>query len=83
MIECENGALYTGYTTDIERRYQEHQQGNAKCRYTRSFKPIRLAAFWQYPSKSSALRAEKKIKRLTRLAKIQLLNQNQPPFLAK
>ena len=44
ILECNNGALYTGYTTDIERRYQEHVEGSPKCKYTRSFGVKRLAA---------------------------------------
>lgn len=47
MLECVNGAYYTGYTTDIERRYQEHCNGSFKCKYTRSFPPKRVAACWE------------------------------------
>ena len=38
ILNCENGAFYTGYTTDLIRRYHEHLEGSSK--YTRSFKPL-------------------------------------------
>ncbi|PIQ43132.1 MAG: endonuclease [Gammaproteobacteria bacterium CG11_big_fil_rev_8_21_14_0_20_46_22] len=65
IIECENGALYTGFTTDIERRYAEHVAGSAKCKYTRSFPPKRLAAYWAFEDRSEALSMEAKIKRMS------------------
>jgi len=74
IIECSNGAYYTGYTTDIERRYQEHLEGTSKCKYTRSFPPKRLAAYWQLDSNVSlALKLERKIKRLSKAEKQALI----------
>ncbi|OGT46840.1 MAG: hypothetical protein A3E82_05460 [Gammaproteobacteria bacterium RIFCSPHIGHO2_12_FULL_38_11] len=69
MIECMNGGYYTGYTTDIARRYQEHEAGNAKCKYTRSFPPKKLLAVWEFEKKSDALRFECRVKSLTRAEK--------------
>lgn len=75
ILECSNGAYYTGYTTDIERRYQEHLDGSAKCKYTRSFPPVRIAACWQFEGDvSQALRIELKIKGLSRLKKVELIS---------
>ena len=73
ILECINGSFYTGYTTDVERRYQEHQVGSVKCRYTRSFPPIALRAYWQFASLSEALVVEKQIKSLTRTEKKELI----------
>jgi putative endonuclease len=74
IIECSNNSFYTGYTTDIERRYQEHLQGNSKCKYTRSFPPKRLAAYWEIDQPiSDILKIEKKIKNLNRAQKIALI----------
>ena len=78
ILECINGSFYTGYTTDVKRRYQEHQSGSLKCRYTRSFPPIALRAFWQFASLSDALVVEKQIKSLTRTEKIDLIARWQP-----
>ncbi len=76
ILECSNGSFYTGYTTDLTRRYQEHCSGTDKCKYTRSFPPKRIAAAWQIgTSQSAALRLEKKIKTLKRSDKIKLIQQ--------
>lgn len=75
IIECQNNSFYTGYTTDIERRYQEHCKGSAKCKYTRSFPPKRLAAYWQFQcQKGEILSLERKLKTLTRQQKLQLIS---------
>ena len=74
LIECINNHYYTGYTTDIERRYKEHQKGTQKCSYTRSFPPKRLVRFWCFDTKSEALKEEARIKKLTRSDKIKLVN---------
>ena len=71
--ECKNGSYYTGYTTDIKRRYQEHEKGTAKCRYTRSFPPKKLAAFWEFKTLSDALVIEKQIKALSKSEKKKLI----------
>ena len=74
IIECINGSYYTGYTTDIERRYKEHEQGTGKCRYTRSFPPKRLVLVLEFETKSDALKKEAEIKRLPKSEKVKLLS---------
>ncbi len=70
ILECSNGAYYTGYTTNLERRFQEHLEGNAKCKYTRSFPPVKVAASWCVGDELSlALKLEKQIKRLSKKQK--------------
>lgn len=74
LLECSNGSYYTGYTTDMERRYQEHLNGSAKCKYTRSFPPRRIAAHWSLEvDLSRILKIEAAIKRLTKLDKSKLV----------
>ena len=75
IIECINGAYYTGYTTDIARRYNEHQTGSDKCRYTRSFPPKQLLLTLTFETKSAALKKEAELKKLSRHKKIQLIKQ--------
>jgi putative endonuclease len=76
ILECNNGTYYTGYTTDLVRRYQEHLSGSAKCKYTRSFPPKKIAAFWELDGDLSAtLKTEAKIKRLPKHKKQQLIRQ--------
>lgn len=73
ILLCNNGSYYTGYTTELSRRYQEHLQGTIKCKYTRSFKPIKIAQSWQTDEKSVALQIEKFIKKLSKTQKQQLI----------
>jgi putative endonuclease len=63
LIECEGGSLYTGITTNVERRYAEHVAGKG-ARYTRMKKPVRLVGFRECGSKSDALKAELALKKL-------------------
>lgn len=58
---CSNDALYTGITTDVNRRLKEHKTSQGG-RYTRSFKPTEL--LWQesHPDRSSASKREAQIK---------------------
>ena len=63
ILECSNGAFYTGYTQDLETRYRNHCEGRG-AKYTRSFKPIRIAQKWQFASQSLAMQAEARIKKL-------------------
>lgn len=64
MIECEDGSIYTGITVDVAARYLAHTQGRG-ARYTRSHPPRRLLFSREYADKSSALRAELEMKRLS------------------
>lgn len=74
ILECMNNAYYTGYTTDITRRYQEHVNGSNKCKYTRSFPPRRIAACWELSLElSDILRIEKIIKSLPKKDKQALI----------
>lgn len=70
MLECENGSYYTGSTDDLERRYGEHRKGTAKSKYTRSFRPVRIARCWTLSgSRGDAMRVERLIQGMNRTAK--------------
>lgn len=74
ILKCENDTYYTGYTTDLTRRYQEHLKGTAKCKYTRSFKPIAIAQSWLIiDNRSIAMQIEKYIKSQSKSQKLQLI----------
>jgi putative endonuclease len=64
LIECRDGSLYTGITTDVARRYAEHAAGRG-ARYTRSHPPVQLLASFACADRSAASRAEHAIKRLS------------------
>ena len=72
LLRCRDGSLYTGWTTDLERRIARHQAGTAS-RYTASRRPVALALALPMDSRSAARREEARIKRLPRQAKLQLL----------
>lgn len=68
IIECQGGSLYTGITTDVARRFAQHQSGKG-ARYTRLHPPERLLLSIEFPSRSEALKAEYDIKQLTAIDK--------------
>ncbi len=64
MVECADGSLYTGWTTDLKQRIEAHNQKKG-AKYTRSRLPVRLVYFEEYTNKSEALKREAAIKRLS------------------
>lgn len=72
LIECSDGTLYCGITTDLERRLAAHDCGEG-ARYTRGRGPVRLRWHETWPDKGAALRRELEVKRLPREAKLALL----------
>lgn len=75
MIECENGAYYTGYTSNLARRFRQHVDGTANVKYTRSYRPVRLARCWRlFDTVGTALKVEAAIKRGGTAAKRRLLD---------
>lgn len=63
IIECDNGSFYTGYTDDMVKRYRLHRSGKGGAKYTRSFKPVRIAQCWKLAAgKGTAMKIEKFIK---------------------
>ena len=63
IIECEDGSLYTGIALDPQARFIAHCAGKG-ARYTRSHRPLRLLATLAFPDRSSALKAEYRVKQL-------------------
>lgn len=72
LLRCADGTLYCGWTTDVSRRLAAHHSGTAS-RYTRSRRPVELAAVIPVADRSAALREEARIKRLTRAEKLRLI----------
>lgn len=76
IIECMDGTLYTGITTDIQRRLKEHKERKGGA-YTRSKKVKKILFTEKYPDRSSALKREAEIKGWRREKKITLLKNNE------
>ena len=72
VLQCSNGAFYTGYTTDVAKRIAAHNAGKG-AKYTRAHLPVTLLASWLFSSKVDALRAEHAIKQLSRAQKVRLI----------
>jgi putative endonuclease len=63
ILECDNGSYYTGYTDDLVKRYRLHRSGKGGAKYTRSFKPVRIARCWKLSAeKGTAMKIENFIK---------------------
>jgi putative endonuclease len=72
ILECSDGTYYTGWTTDPQRRLRQHNLGKG-ARYTRDRGPVRLAYVEELPDRSSAMRREYRIKRMSRGRKEKLI----------
>ncbi|HRY11949.1 MAG TPA: GIY-YIG nuclease family protein [Syntrophomonadaceae bacterium] len=68
ILKCRDDTYYTGYTVEVDRRLQEHQNGLAS-KYTRGRTPVELVYVEELPTKSAALQRERELKRLTRANK--------------
>lgn len=67
ILNCSNGSLYTGYTADLDKRFEKHLAGKTGAKFTRSFKPTAIAAAWKiHGTRGDAMRVESFIKRLDR-----------------
>ena len=75
VLECADGTFYTGYTTDLDRRLAEHDDGEG-AKYTRGRTPIELRYCEAYESRSAAMSREYEIKQLTRAAKERLVEDD-------
>ena len=69
VLECSDGTLYTGYSTDVQKRLAVHNTGKG-AKYTRARLPVKLLYQEEYPDKSSAMSAEALFKQKTRKEKL-------------
>ncbi|MEP5052134.1 MAG: GIY-YIG nuclease family protein [Alloalcanivorax venustensis] len=73
MLRCADGSLYTGVTTDVLRRWQEHNGGPRGARYTRARRPVALVMWVAVPGRAAAGRLEVRLKALSRTRKEKLI----------
>lgn len=78
ILECKDGSLYTGYTTDIVRRVQMHTSGKG-AKYTRGRGPFQLKLSESFSTKERAMQREYEIKQLSRDEKIALIEERRVP----
>lgn len=72
ILRCGDGSLYTGYTTNVERRLEAHRQGNG-AKYTHGRGPLELVHTERYETRSAAMSREYEIKQLSREGKADLV----------
>jgi len=73
IVECANGTLYTGWTTDVTRRVKIHNAGRG-AKYTRMHRPVRLVYSEKLRTRSAAQKRELAIKKMSRAKKLELIN---------
>ena len=73
IVETENGKLYTGITTDVERRFKEHKGNKKGAKFFRSSTAKKVVYQEQFENRSAASKREAEIKKLTRASKLKLI----------
>ncbi len=76
ILECNDGSLYTGITTDVTKRLDEHNTKTCGAKYTKARRPVKLLYDEPSSDRSSASKREYEIKKLTRLKKLQLIEKS-------
>ena len=74
VLRCGDGTLYTGITTDVEKRFAAHQEGKG-AKYTRGRGPLEILYREACASHSEALKREYAFKQLPREQKLSFLQQ--------
>ncbi len=72
ILRCDDGTLYTGWTSDLSLRIKKHNNGTA-AKYTRGRQPLKLVYFEVFPDKIMAQKREYAIKQLSRAGKNELI----------
>ena len=72
LLECVDGTIYTGITTDVGRRFDEHKLGIGSS-YTKAHGAKRIIYSEEHPNRSAASRREAAIKKLTRGQKLAMV----------
>jgi putative endonuclease len=76
ILECADKTLYTGITTDLERRIVEHNE-KLGAKYTSARRPVKLKFCQKFKNRSAASKAESRIKKLKRSEKLELIGKSQ------
>jgi len=75
IVRCSDDTLYTGITTDLDKRIDKHNSGNG-AKYTRSRLPVKLVYNEEHETESSARKREIEIKKLNRSQKMELISHS-------
>ena len=77
MVKCADNTFYTGITTELERRIEEHNGSDKGAKYTRVRRPVSLVYSEEYPDRSSASKREYEIKKkMSKTEKLTLIESS-------
>ena len=76
ILKCADDTLYCGWTNDLEKRLAAHNAGTA-AKYTRTRRPVELVYYEEFKTKQEAMSREFHIKRMSRLEKLELINNSE------
>ncbi len=85
ILQCSDKTYYTGITSNLEKRFKEHQLGKHQESYTYKRRPLKLAFYCEFTEVGFAIDWEKRIKKWSRAKKEALINEEfkKLPNLAK
>lgn len=76
IVRCADGSLYSGITTNVERRVEEHNSNSPKsAKYTRYRGPVKLVYFEKFSDRSVAMKREWQVKQMTKYEKELLVKE--------
>lgn len=73
ILQCADGTLYTGITTDLKRRVAEHNAGKLGAKYTSARRPVKLVFSKKFKNRSAASKQESRIKKMKRMEKLEVI----------
>jgi len=73
ILKCADKTLYTGITTDLNRRIFEHNETSLGAKYTSSRRPVKMVFSKKFKNRSLASKEESRIKKLNREEKLELI----------
>ncbi len=75
ILQCKDKTLYTGVTTNLKRRIEEHNDSVLGAKYTKGRRPVKLVYSIGRKNKSGAQKEECRIKRLSRTEKLKIIKK--------
>lgn len=75
ILKCADETLYIGITTDLDRRVKEHNTSKRGAKYTKARRPVKLVYSKKFRNRSTASKAEAKMKQMTREEKLGLVKK--------
>jgi putative endonuclease len=75
ILQCCDGTLYTGITSDLDRRIKEHNCSKLGAKYTKARRPVKLVYSKEFIDRATALIEEARIKKLSRNEKLDFLRK--------